>query len=209
MVAKEPHEILGLPANASLAEIKQAYRQMALKWHPDRQIHDGDREHAVGVFAEATSAYQMLLHDLDAPTRETKKSKLHTRMPTPLPTFKSLSGSPTSSGSSSSPSKLSYFHSNADSQLTLPSSFSGSLRGSNFKAINRSLDHAFDSPASIAHNLNQVPSQATSGSDTLADAFPPSPPPRTSHSRRSPAWLSNSDNPPASVGWNTYIGKPK
>jgi DnaJ-class molecular chaperone len=31
-----PYTELGLEKNASEAEVKQAYRKMALKWHPDK-----------------------------------------------------------------------------------------------------------------------------------------------------------------------------
>lgn len=32
----DPYSILGILVGATFAEIKKAYRQMAMKWHPDR-----------------------------------------------------------------------------------------------------------------------------------------------------------------------------
>ncbi|MDD3354806.1 DnaJ C-terminal domain-containing protein [Zoogloea sp.] len=44
MSAVDFHQILGLPQGASAAEIKRAYRRLAMRWHPDRnpdpQAHD-------------------------------------------------------------------------------------------------------------------------------------------------------------------------
>ena len=32
----DPYSILGLAFNATLAQIKKAFREMAMKWHPDK-----------------------------------------------------------------------------------------------------------------------------------------------------------------------------
>ncbi|EGZ25294.1 hypothetical protein PHYSODRAFT_406426, partial [Phytophthora sojae] len=32
----DPHKVLGVRRSASEAEIKRAYRALALKWHPDK-----------------------------------------------------------------------------------------------------------------------------------------------------------------------------
>ncbi len=57
MSKKDFYEILGVSQNASAEEIKKAYRQAALKHHPDR--NPGNRE-AEESFKEASAAYEVL-----------------------------------------------------------------------------------------------------------------------------------------------------
>lgn len=52
------YSILGLSKGATQDEIKKAYRQTALKWHPDRNPQN--REEAGKRFREASEAYQTL-----------------------------------------------------------------------------------------------------------------------------------------------------
>src|SRR5215468_11817131 len=54
------YEILGLAKDASAEDIRKAYRQAALKNHPDRNPGDAEAE---GRFKEATEAYQVLSDD--------------------------------------------------------------------------------------------------------------------------------------------------
>jgi molecular chaperone DnaJ len=58
MIKKDFYEILGLPHNATPEEIKKAYRQMALKYHPDR---NPDNKGAEDKFKEAAEAYSVLI----------------------------------------------------------------------------------------------------------------------------------------------------
>lgn len=57
-MARDYYEILGVGRNASADEVKKAYRQAALKYHPDR--NPDDKEGAETKFKEASKAYQVL-----------------------------------------------------------------------------------------------------------------------------------------------------
>lgn len=57
MVKRDYYEVLGVGRNASSEEIKKAYRNIALKYHPDR--NPGDRE-AEEKFKAAAEAYEVL-----------------------------------------------------------------------------------------------------------------------------------------------------
>ena len=53
---KEYYQILGVSRDASEEEIKKAFRQQALKYHPDRNQEAGADE----KFKEINEAYQVL-----------------------------------------------------------------------------------------------------------------------------------------------------
>jgi molecular chaperone DnaJ len=57
MAKRDYYEVLGVQRNASEAEIKKAYRRLAMKLHPDR--NPGDKT-AEAKFKEANEAYEML-----------------------------------------------------------------------------------------------------------------------------------------------------
>lgn len=50
------YQILGVQKGASQKEVKSAYRQLSLKYHPDRNKSHGDGER----FKQITEAYQLL-----------------------------------------------------------------------------------------------------------------------------------------------------
>ena len=53
------YEVLGVPKNASEEDIKNAYRKLAMKYHPDRNQGDAAKEAEV-KFKEVKEAYEML-----------------------------------------------------------------------------------------------------------------------------------------------------
>ncbi len=57
MEKRDFYEVLGVAKNASGAELKKAYRRLAMKYHPDRNPDDGAAE---TKFKEAKEAYEVL-----------------------------------------------------------------------------------------------------------------------------------------------------
>ncbi len=55
---RDYYEVLGVSKTASNDEIKKAYRQLAIKYHPDR---NPDNKEAENLFKEATEAYEILM----------------------------------------------------------------------------------------------------------------------------------------------------
>ena len=54
---RDYYEVLGISKNASEAEIKKAYRKLALQYHPDKNPDDAKAEEK---FKEAAEAYEIL-----------------------------------------------------------------------------------------------------------------------------------------------------
>ena len=54
---RDYYEVLGVPRNAGIDEIKKAYRRMAVTYHPDKNPNDPDAEEK---FKEAAEAYGVL-----------------------------------------------------------------------------------------------------------------------------------------------------
>lgn len=57
MAKRDYYEVLGVSKSATQAELKKAYRKLALKYHPDRNPDDKDAEVR---FKEAAEAYEVL-----------------------------------------------------------------------------------------------------------------------------------------------------
>jgi len=59
MAKRDYYEVLGVAKNATEAEIKKAYRKLAMKYHPDRNQGGGAKK-SEEQFKEANEAYEML-----------------------------------------------------------------------------------------------------------------------------------------------------
>ncbi len=57
MSKRDYYKVLDVPRNAAEADIKKAYRRLAMKFHPDRNPNDAEAE---GKFKEAKEAYEVL-----------------------------------------------------------------------------------------------------------------------------------------------------
>tara|TARA_R110001632_G_scaffold36869_5_gene93131 strand:- start:1795 stop:2925 length:1131 start_codon:yes stop_codon:yes gene_type:complete len=60
MAKKDYYDTLGINKSASAAEVKKAYRKMAIKYHPDKNPDDSTAEEK---FKEAAEAYEVLSDD--------------------------------------------------------------------------------------------------------------------------------------------------
>lgn len=58
---KDWYKILGVSKTSSIAEIKRAYKKLALQWHPDKNVEN--REEAEAKFQEIAAAYEVLGDD--------------------------------------------------------------------------------------------------------------------------------------------------
>jgi len=58
VTALDPYKVLELDRTASDADIKKAYRRLALQWHPDK--NPGNEKEATKKFREVSEAFQML-----------------------------------------------------------------------------------------------------------------------------------------------------
>lgn len=59
---KDYYRILGIPATATAEQIKDNYRKLAKKYHPDARAVDKDTEHTPNAdrFRDVVEAYQVL-----------------------------------------------------------------------------------------------------------------------------------------------------
>jgi DnaJ homolog subfamily C member 3 len=60
---KDWYKILGVSRRATAKEIKKAYREQALKWHPDKHKSEEEKEKAEKIFQDVAQAYEILSDD--------------------------------------------------------------------------------------------------------------------------------------------------
>ena len=58
MAERDYYEVLGVDRNASEADVKKAFRRLAMRYHPDRNPDQG--EEVANRFKEAKRAYEVL-----------------------------------------------------------------------------------------------------------------------------------------------------
>ncbi|GMH30089.1 hypothetical protein Nepgr_031932 [Nepenthes gracilis] len=58
---KDWYKVLGVSKTASIADIKRAYKKLALQWHPDKNTEN--RDEAENKFREIAAAYEVLADD--------------------------------------------------------------------------------------------------------------------------------------------------
>jgi DnaJ-class molecular chaperone len=74
------YEILGISKSATDSDIKKAYRKLALKWHPDKNLNNPDQ--ASEIFRKVSEAYEVLSdpvkrHDYDHHATAQQESRSH------------------------------------------------------------------------------------------------------------------------------------
>lgn len=68
-----PYKILGVQQDATAADIKKAYRKLALQHHPDRHSDPVEREKATHAFAKLAAAYEILSDDEERRQHDLRK----------------------------------------------------------------------------------------------------------------------------------------
>lgn len=56
-----PYEVLGVPENASMDEIKKAYRKLSRLYHPDANINNPNKKQAEEKFKQVQEAYNQII----------------------------------------------------------------------------------------------------------------------------------------------------
>ncbi len=59
----DPYRVLGVSRNASMDEIKKAYRKLSRKYHPDANINNPHKDQAEEKFKEVQQAYQAIVNE--------------------------------------------------------------------------------------------------------------------------------------------------
>ena len=174
MLIEQCYVVLELPAGASMAEVKVAYRDLAQVWHPDRFTHSPRlRTRAEEKMKMINEAYNSLQRYHSATT--------YPRMGTTRPP--STSNPYTSASSASSASNSTASNSTAPSSTAAGASASGSRPGSSSTSASNSSPHASTYSATSATSASTLDSATGSTPSGTATAFEEEPSARSTASR--------------------------
>lgn len=59
----DPYSVLGVSGDASMDEIKKAYRKLSRKYHPDANINNPNKEEAEEKFKQVQQAYDQIVRE--------------------------------------------------------------------------------------------------------------------------------------------------
>lgn len=59
----DPYRVLGVSRDASMDEIKKAYRTLSRKYHPDANINNPNKEQAEEMFKQVQQAYDQIVRE--------------------------------------------------------------------------------------------------------------------------------------------------
>lgn len=78
--AQNPYAVLGLDSTASPQQVETAYRQLALQYHPDKQLTYGAQRKATTQFLKISKAYATLTDDIKPPSNKKQGGRAKAKM---------------------------------------------------------------------------------------------------------------------------------
>ena len=66
----DPYSVLGVSRDASMDEIKKAYRKLSRKYHPDANINNPNKEQAEEMFKQVQQAYDQIVREREQGTSQ-------------------------------------------------------------------------------------------------------------------------------------------
>ena len=66
----DPYSILGVSRDASMDEIKKAYRTLSRKYHPDANINNPNKDQAEEKFKQVQQAYDQIVKEREGGTSQ-------------------------------------------------------------------------------------------------------------------------------------------
>lgn len=70
----DPYSVLGVSRDASMDEIKKAYRKLSRKYHPDANINNPNKEEAEEKFKQVQQAYDQIVREREQGTSQSSWS---------------------------------------------------------------------------------------------------------------------------------------